>query len=110
MHGDILIISDDLVEPPSEILPFRTITMMCHDNLHMDVLLHSTQEMKDMYYNWMKVRGMMDYIKYILSEWEYEEGIHLDTIGVYPNSIVTKHIRIENQVSILGQIKALSKK
>ena len=102
-----LIIADDLVEPPSEILPFRTVTMISHINLNLDILLHTTQEMKDMYYQWMKPKGLMDYVDYILNEQEWEDGIRIDVVGVYPNTIVVKSIRLENQVSILGRIKSL---
>jgi len=110
MYNDLLIIADEFIEPPSEVLPFRTITMLAHDNLGMDILLHTTQDMKDICYRWMKPRGMMDYVNYILNEWEYEEGIRLDVLGIFPYCIVTKAIRIENQLSLLGQIKSLAGK
>lgn len=109
MFNDILVISDALVEPPSEVLPFRTVTMLAHENLEMECLLHTTQEMKDIFYHWMKPRGMMDYVVYILHELEFEEGIRLDTIGIYPYTIVTKYVRLENQIELLGKIKSLSK-
>ena len=44
MFNDVLVISDAFVEPPSEIMAVRTITMIAHCNLGMDILLHSTQE------------------------------------------------------------------
>lgn len=110
MYTDLLVISDSLVEPPTEVLPFRTVTMVCHHHLSMECLLHTSQEMKDMYYHWLKPRGMMDFIDYIITEEEWEEGIRLDVIGIYPNSIVVKSIRIENQLNILGQIKSLTGK
>lgn len=106
MFNDILVIADTFVEPPSEVLPFRTITMMSSYNLEMDVLLHTTQDMKDLYYHWMKPKGMMDYVAYILNELEFEEGIRLDITGIYPHTIVTKFIRLENQLNLLGQIRA----
>ena len=108
MFNDILVIADPFVEPPSEILPFRTVTMISHHNLGLDVLLHTTQDMKDLYYHWMKPKGMMDYVIYILNELEFEESIRLDVIGIYPHTIVEKYIRIENQLSILGRIKSLA--
>lgn len=110
MHNEILVIADALVEPPSEILPFRTITMICSENLGMDILLHTSQDMKDIYYHWMKPRGMMDYIVYILNDVEWEEGVRLDVIKVYPHSIQVKAIRVENQLSLLGQIRSLAGK
>jgi hypothetical protein len=108
MNGMIyqnLIIADDLVEPPSEILPFRTITMISHVSMDLNILLHTTQDMKDLYYHWMKPKGLMDYIDYILNEQEWEDGIRIDVVGIYPNTIVVKSIRLENQVSLLGRIK-----
>lgn len=80
--------------------------MMCHDELLMDILLHTTQDMKDIFYHWMKPRGMMDYVVYILNELEFEEGVRLDTIGIYPHTILTHCIRLENQLNLLGQIRA----
>ena len=109
MKNEILIISDALVEPPTDSLAFRTVTMISHENLELDVLLHSTQEMKDVYYHWMKPRGLLDYVDYILNELEFEAGIRIDVLKVYPSTIVVKSIRFENQLGILGRIKAMSK-
>ena len=108
MYNDILVLADAFMEPPSEVLPVRTVTMMSHENLAMDVLLQTTQEMKDLYYHWMKPRGLMDYIDYILNERESENGIRIDVVRVYPRTIVVKWIRIENQLIVLGQIKSLA--
>ena len=108
MHSDVLIISDALVEPPTELLAFRTVTMLVHDGLHMDILFHTTQDMKDLYYHWMKPRGLMDYVDYILNEREWEHGLRLDVVRYYPDTIVVKSIRIENQISLLGKIKSFT--
>lgn len=110
MFNDILVLTDTFVEPPSEILPFRTVTMMAHDHLGMDCLLHTTQDMKDLMYHWMKPRGMMDYIAYILNELEYEDGVRIDVVGYYPHSIRVHAITLENQLNLLGQIKWLAGK
>jgi hypothetical protein len=110
MKSDILIISDVLLEPPSEPMAFRTVTMLCHYDLEMDILLHTTQEMKDLYYNWMKPRGLMDYVNYILNEFEFESGVRIDVVKFYPDTVVVKAIRLENQLSVLGRVKSLSGK
>lgn len=83
--------------------------MIVNYDLEMDVLLHTTQDMKDLYFHFMKRVGLFDYFSYILNELEFEEGVRLDTIGIYPYTIVTKYVRLENQLEILGKIKALSK-
>ncbi len=108
MSRDILTISDALIEPPSEPMVIRTITMISHADYRMSILLHTTQDMKDLYYHWMKPRGLMDYVAYIISETEYEDGVRLDTTGIYPQTIVTQALRLEGQAYVLNQIKMLS--
>ena len=110
MKSDILIISDALIEPPSETMAFRTVTMLAHDNLGLNILLHTTQELKDYVYRFAKTRGLMDYITYILNEREWETGIRIDVERFYPDTIVCQWIRLENQLSLLGQIKSFSEK
>jgi hypothetical protein len=108
MRNDILIIVDQLVEPPTDFMAFRTVTMIAHCNLHLPVLLHTTQSMKDMYYHFMKPRGLLDFVEDLINETENEDGIRLDVIATYPRTIITKSIRFENQINILGQIKWLT--
>lgn len=108
MRSEIITISDALVEPPSEPMVFRTITQICHYDLGMDVLFHTTQDMKDMYYQWMKPKGMMDYVSYILNEYEFVDGVRIDTIGIYPQTVVVKSLRIENQIAILNEVRKLA--
>jgi hypothetical protein len=108
MKSDILIISDALIEPPSESFAFRTVTMISHDALHMQVLVHTTQDMKDFYYHWMKPRGLMDYVSYILNEQEWETGLRVDVERYYPDTLITKAITLDNQIALLGMIKCFS--
>lgn len=106
VNNELLIIADTLVEPPSESFAFRTVTMITHDDLDMEILFHTTQEMKDLYYRWMKPMGLLDYIVYILNEREWVDGIRIDVTGIYPDTIVVKYIRLENQIRLLGMIKS----
>lgn len=108
MRSEILTISDSLIEPPTEAMVLRTITLICHLDYDMDVLFHTTQDMKDIYYHWMKPRGLMDCISDILSEWEFEDGVRVDTSGIYPQTVVVKYLRLENQQSVLHQIRTLA--
>ena len=107
MRNDILIITDSIVEPPTESLAFRFVTMISHYDLHMDVLLHTTQMMKDLYYQWMKPKGMMDHISYLLNEQENEDGIRIDVTHKYPKTIVVQYIKFENQISIVNKLNLL---
>lgn len=106
MRNDILIITDSIVNPPTDSFAFRSVTMISHDEFNMDVLIHTTQSMKDVYYKWMKVRGMMDYISYLLNEKENEDGIKIDVTYKTSNTIVTQSIKFDNQLSIIGQISS----
>ena len=108
MGSNILTIADILVEPPSDTMAFRTITMLSHVDLDMNILLQTTQDLKDLYYHWMKPKGLLDYIDYILNEKEFESGIRVDVIGIYPQTIIVRSIRFENQLIILGRIKSLA--
>jgi hypothetical protein len=104
-----LIIQASLAEPPTEILFFRFLTLGAHDNLKLDCLLETEQELKDSYYFFLKRQGCMDYLSYIITPPENEFGIRLDTTLNYPLTILTKSITAQNVVNLLGQIKCLSK-
>ena len=108
MNNDVLIIADALVEPPSETFAFRTITMIASDNLEMDVFFHTTQEMKDLYYHWMKPKGLMDYIAYIINEQEKEDGIRLDITPTTGRTIILHSITLDNQLEIIGKLRWLT--
>ena len=108
MRNDILIITDQLVEPPTDSLAFRTVTMIAKCNFHMNVLLHTTQDMKDTYYQWMKPRGLLDFVEALINETENEDGIRIDIFPNYPRTIIAKSIRFENQLNIIGQIEWLN--
>ena len=110
MKPDALIIVDSLVEPPSEPFVFRTITMFASHSFNLNVLFSTTQELKDVYYHWMKPKGLLDYISYILTEDETESGIRLETSYTRPPNIVVNSIRFENQLSIIGRLKMLTDK
>jgi hypothetical protein len=105
MKSDILILSDALLEPPSESYAIRYVTMVSHDDLDMNVLIHTSQDLKDLYYKWMKTLGLMDYVAQLLVEWEWEEGVRIDIEKHYPNTIITRAIRYDNQVFLVDQVR-----
>lgn len=109
MGNNILIISDSLVEPPSDILAFRNVTMISHYDLKMDILVEAEHDLRDFVYHFMKPKGLMDFVSYILEKPEKEEGTRIDVIYHNPSTIVVKSIQFENQISLLGRIKSISK-
>ena len=69
-----LLIKSELAEPPSENLPFRDVTMASKCDLGLDVLIECKQDLKDAYFYFMKPRGMLDYVDYLITPEENEEG------------------------------------
>ena len=95
-------------DPPSEGLYFRFITMIAKEDLGCAVVIESSQENVDFYYNFLKGKGWFDYVDdFVLPEWR-EEGIRLDTEMNYPLTIKTPYIRCENTPVLLGQIKSMT--
>jgi hypothetical protein len=103
-----LIILAHLSEIPSESLPFRYVTMIAKTELSMDVLIETEKELKDNYYNFLKNRGLLDYVEELVSREEKEDGIRIDDKLTYPNTILVKSIKFENVIQIIGMVKSLN--
>ena len=103
-----LIVVADIVNPPTEALPFRDITSAAKVDFFMDVLLESEQELKDVYLNFMRPRGMFDYISEIVTPRERERGIRLDLEPNGPNTLIAKSITVNNQRLLLERLKFIA--
>lgn len=104
---NLIITSKIACDPPSEGLYFRHFTMEAKHALDYDILLESEKESIDFYYKFLKERGWYDFIDSIITPQEREEGVRIDTELTYPRTILTKYIRCENTLNLLGQIKSL---
>jgi hypothetical protein len=93
----------------SDSLAFWHVTQSVKTDLNMDILLLSDRELKDMYYFWLKKRGIFDYIDYILTPEEKEEGIRLDDDYRTPPTIKIKAITYINELKILKMVKDFQK-
>ena len=69
-----LIIPANLSEPPSDGLMFRYLTLISKKDLNYSNLLESPNDMIDMYYYYLKRRGLFDYIDDIISPPHKESG------------------------------------
>jgi hypothetical protein len=72
------LISAEVVNPPTESLPFRDVTSVAKCELLMTVLIEAKEDEKDMYWKFMRPRGMMDYVNYIITPEEKENGFRID--------------------------------
>ena len=101
----ILIIRDELLNPPTWFSSFRDLTLICSMKLHTDIVIES--EDIDLYYKWLKPRGGMDFVEDFVRP-GMEEGLRLDTEFQYDPSIVVDRIVPENTHQLYSRIQFAS--
>jgi hypothetical protein len=69
-----LIIDSNLCEPPSEIYPFRDITLYAKTYVFEDILLRCKGGTRSLYWRWLKNNGAHDFISYLIKDSELESG------------------------------------
>jgi len=102
---NLVIVSDIILDPPSEALFVRYLTMKSNQELGMCNLIESKKGDWDKIYKILKNKYYWDFF-YDFVEPEYRvEGIRIDTELNYSKTIKVNKISCENAVSILGQIQ-----
>jgi len=76
-----LIIDSSLCEPPSEIYPFRDITLYAKTFIFEDVILKCPNGTRSMYWKWLKDHGAHDFISYLIKHSETESGFSMGPKG-----------------------------
>ena len=103
-----LIIPASLSEPPqNDQLMFRFLTQRAKTDLKLDVLLECEKEAIDLYFKYLKRKGLFDYIDDILSLPHKEDGIRLSYQLEYPKTILVRAITFQNVNNLVGQIITL---
>jgi len=98
-----IIINAQLVNPPSSISCFRTLTMVATVFCHHEVILETDFE-KDSYYRFLKKFGAMDYVEDILLTGE-ETGLRFDTEPRFaPSHILDRidHYNLDLCLDLMG--------
>mgnify|MGYP001182944624 FL=1 len=100
-----LLVHAPLCEPPTESLPFRYVLSCAKIDCNASVLLECEEGTEDMYWQFMRSRGMFDFISDIV--WPLQEkGVGLDIeIRKQRATILAKYVRFENQIEIVNQMK-----
>ena len=98
----VLIIRDELVNPPTWFSSFRDLTLICSLRLRTDIVIET--EDTDLYYKWLKPRGGMDFVDDFVRP-GIEDGLRLDTEFIYNPSIVTDRIIPENTNQLYHRIE-----
>jgi len=99
-----LIIEAGLTEPPSEVAVFRDVTLYSTVFLDYDVLLECVNDMKDMYWYWLKRRGAFDYVEDFIEN-GMETGV---TIRPHRGTISVKYLRAETLNRIISRLRIIS--
>ena len=88
-----LLVHAPLCEPPTESLPFRYVLSCAKIDCSANVLLECEQGTEDMYWQFMRSRGMFDFISDIIFPLQ-EKGVSLDIkIRKQRATILTKYVR-----------------
>ena len=100
-----LLVHAPLCVPPTESLPFRYVLSCAKIDCNASVLLECEEGTEDMYWQFMRSRGMFDFISDIV--WPLQEkGVSLDIeIRKQRATILAKYVRFENQIEIVSQMK-----
>lgn len=100
-----LLVHAPLCEPPTESLPFRYVLSCAKIDCNASVLLECEEGTEDMYWQFMRSRGMFDFISDIV--WPLQEkGVSLDIeIRRQRATILAKYVRFDNQIEIVNQMK-----
>lgn len=101
---DNLIIAAELVNPPSDILAFRTFTMLARIRLGLYNLILVEREFKDIYYHYMREKGIYDYVAALITPEEDEVGIRVECSHNYSFTVITDRVDWSNLNTILGQV------
>lgn len=101
---ELLIIRDELINPPTHLYSIRDLTLYVSTFMDFDVILESND--KDLYWYYLKQNYCHDFIDDVVYIGE-EEGIRLDIERNYNLTIVTDRIVPENFHEIIGKIKGI---
>lgn len=97
-----LIIKAELSNPPTEALAFRTLTMLARSNLSLHSIVEVEDCFKDMYYHYLKVKCLMDFVDQLITPEENEAGIRIGVVTSKNQSINIDRITFQNLFWLLG--------
>ncbi len=98
----VVLIRDQLANPPTWFASFRDLTLYCSLFLRSDVVIES--EDPDPYYRWLRSRGGMDFVEDFVRPGS-EDGVHVDIAPNFPRSVLTDRIAPENIHELIRRIK-----
>lgn len=100
-----LIISASLCAPPSEISPFRDVTLYGKTFVFEDILLECEKGTRSFYWKWLKSHGAHDFISYLLIDTEKEYGFKISPRQGNLNIDNITAVNLNFIISVLNSIK-----
>jgi len=97
-----LIIDSSLCEPPSEIYPFRDVTLYAKTFIFEDVILKCPNGTRSLYWNWLKNYGAHDFISYLIKASDYEPGF---SMGPKHANILVESINANNLNFVISNLR-----
>ena len=98
----VVLIRDQLANPPTWFSSFRDLTLYCSIFLRSDVVIESHDP--DPYYRWLRGRGGLDFVEDFVRPGS-EDGVHVDVEPNYPRSVLTDRIAPENFHDLIRKIQ-----
>lgn len=96
------------ISEESQSLAFREVTYFSRKTLNISVLILSERQLVDLYFIYLKNRGLLDFVDYLISLDEKEEpGIKIDNSN--KAHINVKGIRFDNQATIIDRIDKIQR-
>ena len=99
-----IIVDARLTEPPSWVQTFRDVSLYVSVFIKRDVLVECEQSSKDIYHQWLKRYGALDFVEEIVSTKEKVIGFR---IGVSRANLTIDRLIPENLNTVLAVLNGL---
>lgn len=100
-----LIIDSTLCEPPSEIYPFRDVTLYAKTYIFDDVLLRCKEGTRSSYWEWLKKYGAHDFISDLIKEADQEHGFLIASKKANLNITKISYTNLNFIISVLKSVR-----
>ena len=102
-----IIFYENIVAPPSESGAVRSVCLYgkVFINSNLPFLLETTQENKDIYYNWIKEVGLTDFIKEIVTAEEEVNGLRIAEDKKRDPCLTISRVSLDNLEHIINMLK-----
>tara|TARA_R100001163_G_scaffold37181_1_gene28423 strand:- start:407 stop:736 length:330 start_codon:yes stop_codon:yes gene_type:complete len=102
-----IIFYENIVAPPSESGAVRSVCLYgkVFIDSNLPFLLETTQENKDIYYNWIKEVGLTDFIKEIVTAEEEVNGLRIAEDKKRDPCLTISKVSLDNLEHIINMLK-----